>query len=914
MPESLIPDLAPFTGPNPTDYYQPAPGGIGVSVYVPYTPEEWRALRAATLNRVARTAAARAQTVAGAGSLLRIPFGRCYGVGAQLLRPLVFNLGQQLVVACVWATGGEEGIDAITAAYMDGEPLPDTVTATHYLGTPSQTVDPTLVAAFAENGIAFTDAMPGAVYSVFVVPREASSGFPAFTVDLRGLKVRVEEGGAREYSENDAYCIAAFIESTVYGMKAAVDWETVQQLASVCDQVCGDPGEPRHVLGLLLDSPQPVETWLAALCEYAGAKAIPEGGKYLLLAEAASVPVYRVLPDGTRRELPDGTPRWIFLPGAAEMSFTTANIVAGSLRLITRTMRDSPTVVEVTYTELAANGVAQDSTLPARAERAGVEAGTLPERMTRLSMPGFTRHSEANRYAIQRVNAAELEDLTATFQGFDECAALRSGTLIDITHPVGLVGKKFRVAKCAPAGPGRWAITATEYDPAKFSSVVVEGPSVVDTPLPSPANPPALGAITLAEVVYQLQDGTYASRIVVSWSAPSYPQVDHYRIDVRQSAALVFTGTADRTATTWASGPVQEGVAYQVDVRIVTVIASGQPSSATITARGKLLPPGDVPALRGFEAGGKVYLNWDPAVDIDIWRYELGFWPVGQTWDDRTVIDRVDGLRYVAEGLATGTWVFGVKAIDSVRQYSANAATATIVISSDAGAFITTSHTFSSPTLSNMTDELYRDGSHRYVTDFGDELGFGADDPDDTVGTFGDSLVTRALAAPHTPGTSSFVTEAWDLGVSTAGNFTFLPSYLDVEGTADVYVETSPDGSSWTPWAGGSARTTARYLRGRIETTGTMVVRGAQAARVDVVPRQENGIAAVGSSGPTTITLTGTYSYARSIGLTPAATAPRIAVYDNIVVGAGTNSFDVYLFDATFAQVAGDVSWNFQGV
>lgn len=880
MADDLIPEVswAPPAPAAPLGEYYAGSGGMGQQFLEYYTPAEWRALRAETLNKVAKSANVRQQTIAGEGAVLPIVYGSAM-VGARIFAALTYG-GNKLVLGCAWCVGE---VDAVAAVYI-GDAAPATgVTVTHYTGTASQTADPTLIAAFAAAGKTYADALPGVCYSVFSIPASKNAGFPICTAQIRGLKVAATSGGTPAYSDCPAFAVADFIESTAHGMRRAVDWASVATVAAANDTLYS--GEKARLLNLALDSSQPCETWLAMLCDYAGCRAIPEGD------------VYRLVPDTT---------------GSSVMSFDATNMVSGSLKIAARSVRESPTAVEVVYTDTT-GARARDATVAVYAP--GVLAGSKPRRMSRVSRPGTTRYSEAYRVAVERLNASLLNDLSVTFEAFDAALAVQVGDIVDVTHSVGLSAKLFRVAKIEQSSPGRWSIAATEYDPAVYSSTVATGPSVVDTTLDNPSSPPTLSPITLAEEVYQLRDGTYASRVRATWAASTYSLLNSYRVTVWQGGAVVETGTADRNATTYATGPVREGVQYQVDVAIATSIATGTAASATITPAGKSLVPGDVASLTGFEAGGRVFLYWTAAADLDIWRYELRYGTTGGSWDTATVVTRVDALTHVAEGLPAGTWRFYVKAIDSVGQYSNNAAWLDVVITSDAGAFLVDSHTFTTPTLANMTTLTDRFGAKTYVTDFGDGLGYGADDTDDTVGTFGDSLVNLPLATPHTAGTSSYTTESWDAGSSLTGNFTFLPTYTVLEGSVSVYVQTSPDNSTWTDWIGGSGKTTARYVRGKLTTTGAMLVHHLPTARIDVVPRRETGTVTTSASAAVTVTLGSKYAAANSIQLTPTGTAARTAIYDNVVVSTtGTNSFDVYLFNSSGTKISGDVSWLFLGI
>ena len=866
--QTIIPDAAFATTASridPNNYGLPAtePGE-----HLNFHPAE--ALRKGSLN-----AEALQQTLAAEGSVIPLPFG-VQRLGALIGAVALYN--GELVVLAIWCQGEIEAIDSVL---MDDAALPGSITATHYTGTAGQTVNATLAAAIP----GYTDAMPNTAYSVFSIPGGLGSGFPRFVAQVRGLKVPLTSGGTPTYTDNPAYIIAALIENTSWGMGRTVDWASVATVAATCDATVG--GEKKRLLNLVIGTAQPCVDWLNVLRTYAGCWAVPEGASYRLVADTT---------------------------GASVMTFTTANILANSLRVFVRGRRQTPTMMEVAYTDT--------STTPWRENTASVPTGgATPRRLSRVTMPGITRYSEARRFGIERLNAATLNDMTVQFIAFDEGLQLQVGDLITVTHPCGLTAKVFRATQITPAGPGRWRIIGSEYDAAVYSSEVAIGPSVLDTDWANPAAPPAVGALTVTEEVYQVAIGTYASRLRVTWAAVSWPFLRHYRVTVTSGGAVIDTATVEANGTTYATPAVREAVAYQIDVGIVSTIgAVGAAASASKTPSGKALIPGDVPSLTGFEAGGKVFLSWGPAVDLDIWRYEIRYGLAAGSWATATLIDRIDGLTYQVTGAPAGDWRFYVKAIDSIGQYSTNARTLDLTVTLDSSAFLLGTKVFDdigAPTLTSMTSYAARpDARTYYATDFGDGVGYGADNTNNSVGTFGDSLVNTVFAHPHTAGTSKYVTPSWDIGQSLTGNFTGSITYADASGTASYWIETSPDDATWTQWVGGSAKTTCRYVRLRLETTGTMIVESGATARVDAYPREETGVVTTSASGASTVSLTFKYATYKSIQLTPKGSTGRQVVFDNPVLSlSGANSFDVYLFAADgTTQLADDVSWIFQGI
>jgi len=782
-------------------------------------------------------------TVAAENAPLRIIYGRAR-VGAQIANVLIYN--GYLVMQCVW---GEGEIDSIESVTMNNEAITTGVTATHYLGASSQTVDATMVAAFASIGITYTDNLDGIAYSVFQIMPWASDGFPSFEAIIKGRKVYDPRGTpATVWSDNPALCLGDFIESTAYGLGRTIDDTSLGDAADECDELVGDL--KRRLIGLVIDWTQPTRQHIEALRAYAGCWVVDTG-------------------DGLKL-IPDR-------PRATDHTVTASDIVAGSLRLRRLGVLDVPTVIRVRYTDTS---ILPWSEKEAIAKANGVDAGTTPRRESDVPLPGIQRYSQAYREAVERINHFNLEDLEAEWDQFDEALAIEPGDVVSLTHPVGLSSKLMRVTSAKARTPGRWHIIAREYDSAAYSDAIEGEPTWGDTTLPSPSAPPELAGLAAVEEVYQLENGTYSSRLLVTWTDPGFAYLRDYRIEVFVLGDLIVTGTAREPV--FRTPAVQQGVEYVVKVAAVSSIGTvGDWAQVNIIAAGKALIPGNVPSVSTFEVGGTVYVTWQPAVDIDIWRYEVRYGTTSDTWDDATLVDRVDALRLTTNMLAVGTWRMFVKALDSVGQYSTNAAYDDVTVTSDASSFLVGEYNSTSPTLTNMVAFTLAptDTNTYYVTDDGDTFAtnFGS-----TLDTY-----TNALATYHGSVTSTWLGESEDFGQSLSGQWTGEATVEDLSGTHESYLGVSADGSTWDYLEDLSQKTTARFalLKHEALTTSTMLVTvPTQKIRIDAVPREEVGIATSSASAATLIELGNNYSAVKRILLTPESTAARIATYDRVLV------------------------------
>lgn len=823
---------------------------------------------AADLTGAGQSAEDRNASVLCGGSVIPVIYGRT-SIGARIAS--VIAHGSDLLLLCVISRGE---IDAIESATMDGEPLPSGVTMHTYAGTAGQVADPWLVAAFAAQGKTYADALPGIAYAVVRVPQSASAGFPKIVFTVRGRKLYDPRTGLTGYSDNPALALADFLSNAVYGCGLSVETAGIVACADHCDQMIG--GEKRRTIGLAMDAQQRSGAWINALRTYAGCFVDRAGGQV------------RMIPDA---------------PASVVMSFDASSIVEGSLKVRKRGTASTPTVMRVTWSD-PAKGF-EDA--EAEVVLAGVTSGDIDRLESSIPLPGVTRYSQAVREATERLNKLWLTDLEVGFEAFDDGLRLLPGAVIAVTHPVGLSAKALRVVKVTDKGFGRWEIAGTEYDAAVYSDAVTTAPSTPDTDLPSPLAPPSVAGLALSEEVYQTQTGIYASRIAATWTDAAWPLLAGYRAELYDGATLLASETVK--GTVWRSGPLQEGRTYTVRVQALSQFSGGAWANASLFAQGKLLPPGDVPAVSGFEAGGTVRLAWPAALDIDIWRYEVRYVATGGAWEAGKLIDRTDALRLSTAAVPAGTWDFMVKAIDSVGNYSPNAARCGITVTLDAGAFLIEEIDYSSPVAVGMAEyRLGRTGPRYFITE--DAAAFGTKFPAALAG------YADPLAAYHAPIAQTLTSEAYDFGLSLSGNWQASIGSSALSGSVAEEIQLSPDGSAWSGTGATVAKATGRFARlrtGAASPSGTVLVSVPEfSLRLDATPREEDGAAASLASGGKTITV-GDYAAVKSITVTPLGTAPKTYSVDNIVVGSPT-TFEVYVFDLAGAQIVSDFQYNFKGV
>ena len=784
---------------------------------------------------------------------LRFGYGR-NRVGAMLLRPIVYQ--NALFVPFIIGAGGLSGIDAVEAVHIDDAALPSDVTAQTYLGAPAQIIDPTLKAAWLAQSITYADTLPGIAWGWCRFVSRKQAGFTAISIIARMMKVydprldstnggsgsqRLATPSTWTYSNCPALCLADFLTSKAYGKGETMDWASVITLANLNDATVGS--NPRRSLNLMIEQSVDLDSWEETIRMYAGCWIVREGGLTRLVPDAAGSVVYAFTNAGG-----------------------SANYIADSIKISQAKRGAMPTVVSIVWTDTTQTPWAAQTWTEVSA---GALAGTLPWREEVVQMPGCQDVSMAKREAVRRLNGYLIADISLQLIATDPAITLRRGDIVSVTDSYGLTAKQFRLVGHKPQAPGRWLETMTEYDPLLYSSAVVTQGSTPDTTLPSPATPPVVTGLTLAEEIYQVQTGLFASRIRADWTEPSYPFTTSYQVDVLQGGVLIDSGQVGVGSSEYVSKALPEGLLYTVNVTVrSTVGALGSPVSATITNNGKSAKPSDVPVFNAYEAAGAVRFNWVNATDLDLTAHEIRYAPrVSYAWATATVLDRIakPGIRYDTQAVPPGDYTFGIKGLDSVRsatypngQESVNDTRFNLVISGNPDLFLAAQYSFATPSLTNMV--ALASSPPTWQTDYGTAWS--------TLFPTAMSGFTNALASYFGTGTSTLLTETFDAGQVYSGLLTNTATWTDISGTATVFLESSLDNVVFTQFPGQSAQVAGRYFRFRITTTGVVLVTSMGSIQILVVAVSETGSVMTSTTGWTTVTLTRKYSKVRTIQLT----------------------------------------------
>jgi len=214
-----------------------------------------------------------------------------------------------------------------------------------------------------------------------------------------------------------------------------------------------------------------------------------------------------------------------------------------------------------------------------------------------------------------------------------------------------------------------------------------------------------------------------------------------------------------------------------------------------------------------------------------------------------------------------------------------------------------------------------------YTINYAGLWGDGADNPNNAVGTFDDSLKDNLIGFPTAPGPSSLTTGFLDQGSVLNGRWSFAGTATIVDWLAGApfndslitrAIDYSVDGLNYFVGVPDTVFA-ARYLRLRAACPTGYVMKCLQdfTLNFSTTLREERGTATTSTGGRVTVTLAQKYARYVAIQLTVQAGGNgRFAVYDAVVVGASvTNKFDIVCFDVANAPVVNAVvAWTFQGL
>lgn len=811
----------------------------------------------------------------------------------------------------------EGQIQSITDIRANDIVIDDTDTpgssVTAYLGTNSQESDPRLPDSLRPDM-----ALKRLAYVAMTLADSSSlhGGNPTITCVAQGTLIETWSSGAwqtvKQYSRNPVACIRDFLLSTRYGMgigKAILDDTTFGAAADYCDELVDTPSgvkESRYQLDFILDTQKPAQDFLNEMLATFNGFLVYSGNKIKLRIEKLET-ITQYFGDGSTTK--------------QNASFDPSNIVRDSFGWNMASMDDRPNRMKVQWVDPSQNYVKVYTQVDDWIDQDTRGVVMIKE----VALLGITRQTQASRMAKYMMASAKYAAVTVSFSARLDSIHCEVGDVIALTHQAAKFTRRLmRIVQMQEAEDETIQITCKDYIPSLFDDRL--GAAVITYTQPSGPNLYAplsdVTGLTLLEEDFVQKDGVFVTNITTNWSAIPADQLlrlDRYIIQLSSDGGVTYRDVAfassQKTSYRIVLGNVQTGTTFLV--RIKTLSDRGAESSGTsasITITGKSTAPSDVSDFNVVFAFDHIAMTWSAINDADLFAYEIRQGDASSVWETAAIVaTELLTSRFDLLNFTRGTKKFFVKAIDNSGNYSVNAATSSIVITSIPDSNVVFTFDLWSrisqvpqPLEGTLSSLLERVPTPDYDPTY-NRLTL-QPKPTNTWASLQAGFATWAAfqasgfvwgMEQYTTVAQSYITTPIDLGVVIQGAYildtrSFSNSNL---GFVSFDIATSSDGvtfSAFTPFVAGQYNTRYIKLRINIQATdpGTVVRSVGAILTVDVPDRDQSFLNQAIGSGGSTIGLTG-FTQVKSIVITVVGStplSPRITNQANL-----PTSFDMVL-------------------
>jgi hypothetical protein len=499
----------------------------------------------------------------------------------------------------------EGPVTAIDNVYLDDALSTDAkftglLTITKHLGTPGEAADAALTADVPKWTSACKLSNCAYLYVKLKYDRNAFSGLPTITADVRGRTLYDPRDGQTRYSNNPALVLRDYLSNTIYGRGiaiSAIDDTSIAAAANACDVRITAPSfsdiftVSTTTEALTFSQPIPIDTGdgvkvsstatvpspLVAGTTYYAIKAtdtsyqlaatlanayagvaidLTSAGSgqhtlaqvnYAAYACDGTIDTNQTAYDNVRALLTACRGMLVFSGGkyrlvldvattASSFGFTESNIT-GSWVISQAGKRAKYNRVTAGFYNPAKKWQPDLAMVESTALRA-TDNGLILE--AKIDLP-FT----ANSYRAQNIGQLTLNQsrygLVVKFSAFQEGLRCEVGDVVPITHSTpGWSAKLFRIMQIEIKDNDEVYVVAREYSASVYTQAVLSPAAVIaQSNLPDPFSVPAVSGLTLASgttELLRLSDGSVISRIRVGWTAPTEVYAQKGQVEVQTQA------------------------------------------------------------------------------------------------------------------------------------------------------------------------------------------------------------------------------------------------------------------------------------------------------------------------------------------------------------------------------------------
>ena len=499
----------------------------------------------------------------------------------------------------------EGPVTAIDNVYLDDVLSTDAkfsglLTVTKHLGTPGEAADAALTADVPKWTSACKLSNCAYLYVKLKYDRNAFSGLPTITADVRGRTLYDPRDGQTRYSNNPALVMRDYLSNAIYGRgiaSSAIDDTSIAAAANACDIRITAPSfsdiftVSTTTEALTFAQPIPIDT-----------------GDGVKVSSTATVP----------SPLVAGTTYYAIkvTDTSYQLATTMANAFAGTAIDLTSAGSGQHTLAQVNYAAYACDGTIDTNQTAYDNVRAlltacrgmlvfsGGKYRLVLDVATTASSFGFTESNitgswvisqagkrakynrvtagfynpakkwqpdlamvestalratdnglileakidlpfTANSYRAQNIGQLTLNQsrygLVVKFSAFQEGLRCEVGDVVPITHSTpGWSAKLFRIMQIEIKDNDEVYVVAREYSASVYTQAVLSPAAVIaQSNLPDPFSVPAVSGLTLASgtsELLRLADGSVISRICVGWTAPTEVYAQKGQVEIQTQA------------------------------------------------------------------------------------------------------------------------------------------------------------------------------------------------------------------------------------------------------------------------------------------------------------------------------------------------------------------------------------------
>ncbi len=499
----------------------------------------------------------------------------------------------------------EGPVTAIDNVYLDDVLSTDAkftglLTVTKHLGTPGEAADAALTADVPKWTSDCKLSNCAYLYVKLKYDRNAFSGLPTITADVRGRTLYDPRDGQTRYSNNPALVLRDYLSNTIYGRgisSSAIDDTSIAAAANACDVRIAAPNFSdiftinTTTEALTFAQPIPIDTGdgvkvsstatvpspLVAGTTYYAIKVTDTGYQlattlanafagtaidltsvgsgqhtlaqvnYAAYACDGTIDTNQTAYDNVRALLTACRGMLVFSGGkyrlvldvattASGFGFTESNIT-GSWVISQAGKRAKYNRVTAGFYNPAKKWQPDLAMVESTALRA-TDNGLILE--AKIDLP-FT----ANSYRAQNIGQLTLNQsrygLVVKFSAFQEGLRCEVGDVVPITHSTpGWSAKLFRIMQIEIKDNDEVYVVAREYSASVYTQAVLSPAAVIaQSNLPDPFSVPAVSGLTLTSgtsELLRLADGSVISRIRVGWTAPTEVYAQKGQVEVQSKA------------------------------------------------------------------------------------------------------------------------------------------------------------------------------------------------------------------------------------------------------------------------------------------------------------------------------------------------------------------------------------------